>query len=434
MGVIAAAAGAIAGAIASAATAIASVVSSIVSWVVGAVGSIVSAIGSAIGSVVGVIVEAATAVYDFVASAVSAITGTVAADAAFVGGEVASTASMYGYYVGSMVAYYFSSLVSYASTIYSVVSTLYETLHLDTVMKVHNIAYMVSDDYRSTVNKIYDEIGEVSRVLGYGAEFLGLVFRDARNIILDVSAVAGRKYDLAEVAWMEELHKYFHKFADNVDRYRANPGQLFWDIDQWMIRSNVDTKAAIFQSLYTNLMSVTELIRGTVETVDKFREDLGKLIADLPSFIRKEVEPMLGPILEEYDKFIKIDYKPTMTRFDRIMGTIVAQQKEQTTEVDGLVNRLKRPGDYLSEIERFPKAERERQEKQVAEIASKPYDEQASEVAESLKPRIYRLNRIAEALKKELPPIEWEAGEVVTPQRPAKTPIEPRKTWFVGEF
>lgn len=434
MGVLGAIAGAIAGAVATAATAVVSAVVSVITWVVGIIGEIISVIGAVIGEVVGAVVEAATAVYEFLSGAVSAITGTVAGDYAVVAGETISTASMYGYYVGSMAVYYWGAISAYVSTIYSVASSLYNTLHLSTVMKVHNIAYLVSDDYRSTVNKIYDEIGEVSRVLGYGSEFLGLVIRDARNVVLDVSAIAGRKYDLGEVAWLQELNRYFNKFAATAEKYRANPGQVFWDVDHWLVKPNIDTKASIMQAIYVNLMNVTEALEGTVQFVSKLRDDVSKLIEDLPEFIRKEVEPIIGPIIAGFDEFISDTYKPTMATFNSVMATLNEQQKRATTSVDGLIDRLKRPGDYLSEIDRLPKAERDRQVKKVADIATEPYVQQAREVSESMRPRIYRLAKITAALKREFPPVEWAAGELTTPSRPAKTPVAPRETWFVGDY
>jgi len=60
-----------------------------------------------------------------------------------------------------------------------------EAIHYDTLLKIHEIAYIVSGDYRVQVNKIYGRIAEVSEALGLGAQFINLALRNARAITLD---------------------------------------------------------------------------------------------------------------------------------------------------------------------------------------------------------------------------------------------------------
>ena len=103
-------------------------------------------------------------------------------------------------------------------------------------------------------------------------------------------------------------------------------------------------------------------------------------------------------------------------------------------DLKGIIDRLKRPGDYLAEIDDMPVGMRRRQEDIVEDIATRGYRRKAEETGRGASREYQGFLKVLEALKKEYPPPPYEIVEAEAPLRPAGVPVKPRDTWFVGEY
>jgi len=403
---------AIGSAVASAATAVAAVVA-----------TAATAIASAAAAVAAWVWSGITAAYTFVAEAV--------ADIAFgwsVAGEVyAGTTSL----VGTSL---FTQVAAYAHCLVLGFAEFLEAIHFTTLLSIHEIAYIVSNDYRAMWSKVYSEFGEVSYALGYSADFLNIIIRDSRNVVLDAAAMMGQSYDLAEVTWIKSFQGYLKVFSDQASKYTKNPAAVFYDIDRMLTKPAIDNKAGIMQMTFQTIDSAIKFVRTGIEQTDKLRVDLGKLVSDLPHQIRDEIKPWFDKVTKDFADWIQTEYRPSLKIIDGVINALGIQQEVQRKETRDLVNRLRRPGDYLKEIDDFTEDERRRQEREISEIAFRTSAEESENWVRATNLEATKLVEEGRILRAPTERAAWEIYEVEVPERPAGAPVEPRETWFVGDF
>lgn len=399
-------------AVASAATAVAAVVATVATAVASALAPIIAWVWSGITIVYTAVAEALT---EFAAGWAFTV------DAGFQGLSVAGESFFLqvGAYAGSLV-YYFGAFL--------------EAIHFSTLLSIHEIAYIVSDDYRAMWTKVYKELGSVSYALGYSADFLNIIIRDSRNVVLDASAMMGQKYDLAEVTWIKSFQGYMKVFSDQASKYTKNPGAVFYDIDRMLTKPAVDNKAGIMQTVYQTIDSTIKFTKTTVDEVDKLRVDLGTLVSHLPQSARDAVKPMLDKITKGWDEWIRVDYRPSLKVIDGVIKSIGIEQSVVAARQKSLADRLKKPSTYLKEIYDRPSYEWPSEEKVVGDIAARSYSKESQENYQATQPEREEFLSLTGLLERERPKVEWAIPEVKVPERPAGTPIEPRKTWNVGDY
>lgn len=387
--------------------------------------------------IAGMVDEATKVTKEEIIDAIPIVIGTIY-DILRLYGDVAKTLAAY---IPMMGLFLLPTIIQHWGTIWEVGKSLYQSvkgfldaIHFQTMMKVHNIAYTLSADYRNFVNRIYKQISLYSEAIGLGPHTVTLLLRDARDIVLDTSNMLGRSYDLSEISWLGTFNDTMQKIADRTDVYRDNPERIFTDIDLWVTRPHADLRAGTMSNVLTFVGRSVEEIDKIVTGVDRVRDDIGSLIHHLPDDIRKYVEPMLEPIFEKYDEFIEVDYRPAMTKIDEIIEVLSEEKDQIRGDMGDLLDRLKKPGDYISEIDAFPDDERIPQEVIVGDIAGRVAREEIEAFDEVDADLIIELHKRRSILEKEYPPPEWFVGEVVTPHRPADVDVEPRKTWFVGDY
>jgi len=309
-----------------------------------------------------------------------------------------------------------------------------EVIHFSTLLQIHQVAYILSGDYREMMSHVYDEIAEVSVALGLGSGYLILLHRNARNVILDVSGMMGRSYDLAEITWLQQYSDYLKKFNERVNIYKTNPGMILHDVDEYLVKPAADLKGAVVSNIILTIDSTVAVMKDTVTDVSKLRTDLGQLISDLPPKIRSETKPFFDEVFLKYDDWIREDYKPAIKVFDQLIGALKVEQDTHRQNIGGLVDRLKRPADYLLELDNFDLDLKREQEDSIHELSSRTYMRQAYDVRSDIGPVTFAFQKLAEALTVSIPPPEWKIPEKIEPGRPARTPVEPRETWDVGDY
>ena len=399
-----------------------------------AVASAVAAVAVVVATVVSTIAAALAAIGSVIAGAVSAVVGGIATAI----GDIAIGFSVYSEGIWAIADFagtsFFTQVGAYAAALTTSFGSFLETIHFKTLLAVNNIAYLVSEDYRAMMSNVYSKMGEVSYALGYSADFLNLVIRDARAVVLDVGAMTGKKYDVGEVTWLKSFQDYLKVFSDQAHKYEKNPAAVFADIDRVLVKPAIDTKAGAMQTVYGSIESTIGGLKATVESVDKFRKDLGKLVSDLPHQIRDQVKPMIDGVFKYWDDWIRVDYKPTLKVMDGVINALGFQQAADRSKHYDLLKRLSRPGDYLKEIDGLSQEDRKIQEREISEIAFRTSAEESEKWAKLTQIRIRELKLSGEALREPRERPSWEIFEVETPERPAGAPVEPRETWFVGEF
>jgi len=263
------------------------------------------------------------------------------------------------------------SIVGYIDVLTAGFKTFLEAIQFRLIMSMHQIAYLISGEYRQAVSKIFGQIAEVAAAIGIGATFFHLALRDSRNLILSTSAMMGMKYDMADIAYMQSLKTYLTDFATNIHRYENDPAQMLWDMDQMITRPAIDAHGSTMQVVYSSVERLFEGVRAFGEDLTKVRGDLVRLIYDLPGAMTTQIRPWFDKAIESFDKFIKLTYDPAMKVISAGFAAVGAQIGAHETELRSTAARLARPGKYLSEVNNLPEDERKTDELIIGELASR---------------------------------------------------------------
>jgi hypothetical protein len=412
MGEIIIGAGAILSAILSAAASVAGAVMAVVSWVVNAAVAVASAVYAAAAAVY-------TAISGTIASAYSAIAGWVGSAISAVSESLIVAWEYIGYYV---------------LTIQEGFAAFLEVIQFDLILTVHEIAYLVSEEYREMITAVWREISEVSKALGFAPEVLNLAFRNSRALVLSASALMGKSYDIAEITWLNSFNEYMEEFAALAHKYENDPAALYYDLDKWLIKPAVNVAADMSRTILQTMKDVIGTLDITLTKINEFRTDIDKLIAGMPSAIRVEMLPLIKPLEKAFDEFILYNYEPTMEAVKGLTDKITEGLNTHEERMGSLVDRLKKPGDYLGEIDRLSYEERLEQEDRVSEISTRPYRRQIEVGEVRAQTEFEEFLKMLEALKVEITPPPYHVEEAPGPIRPALAPAVPRNTWFVGDF
>jgi len=325
-------------------------------------------------------------------------------------------------------------LAAAISALSTELTTIATALHLKTVLQIHNVAMLLSEDYRKFWQDFYAELAKVSKALGYDAYYLALVFRNSRSLIIDSATAMGMSYDEANMVWLDKFDKYLVTFSKNAEKYADNPEALFHDIEQYLEKDVVNNKTTFVAKLVTSISEVALVADATVKDLIIIRKDIDTLIRDLPDNISAQILPHVDRFFTGFDDFINDAYYPFKLDLEDRLKLFGIELGKGSENIVQMLKRLSKPADYLLEIDAMPDKYRLDQEAKITELVTRSLVAESAAVQVIANPIYMELKAIGEALRvtTELP--EWSVPEIPTPSRPAGVPVEPRITWFVGDY
>jgi len=315
-------------------------------------------------------------------------------------------------------------LASYAQTVYAGWQELATALHLKLLFQIHQIAYMVSEDYRKVMEQVFKQVSTVSEIMGFGTLGMNLLFQNVRTTVMDVSTSMGASYDIAEIKWLSTYNEMLKDVNAQATFYSHNPHALMWAIALSTEKPGYDAKGATVRGIMQGIESALTLVKTTVEGAEKIRKDLTKLVADLPDVIRKQWMPEINRLNKWADDFVKLNYDPAMKAVDaafKSVGNDLGYQKKKAAE---LADRLKRPGKYIAEIETLEPKDRIDDSKTIARVVDYAYEETINDLV----PLIETSRKIIdEDIAEGVPPI----SEIAPETQPRELTV-PTATHFGG--
>jgi len=323
---------------------------------------------------------------------------------------------------------------AFASSIADSFKAMLTAIHFDTLVRVHHVLEIVSPNYRELLRSVYGEISKVSEALGFGPHFLSLALQNMRTLVLDASSLFGRGYDMGEIQWLNSFQGYLSKFSAATYRYANDPEALFFDMARWVEKPMLDNKGSFIEGLIITVERTTEAVEGFVDDLTTVRDDFDRLVLQLPENIREHVEPLVRPYLEKFDNFKEANYDPFEKEINRLLDAVEVEQKAHRERMDDIIERLKKPGDLLEDIDRLSLAERLLQEDKISAIANRSLT-RGSETGTPFRDQAIKgLLGIREAFTEQRERPSWYVEEMEMPSRPAGAPVKERKTWFVGDY
>jgi len=224
------------------------------------------------------------------------------------------------------------------------------------------------------------------------------------------------------------------KFQGAAYRYRDNPEAVLFDLSRWVEEDAINLKGAFMGKLITDVSNVVEKTGEIIGNIVTVRADINALVMGLPEKISRQIDDAISPYVSKFDDFITDTYDPYKREIDGIIGGLKEYQDELGKRAVELAERLKKPADYLLEIDYMPEDERLDQERKIADISTREYHRDVDAFTPLSEPASAELEQIREALKIALPMPMSFPEEMEGPQRPQGVKAEPRKTWFVGDY
>ena len=326
------------------------------------------------------------------------------------------------------------ALVAFTDVMGAGFSAFLAAIHYETLLGIHNIAELVSPTYRDVLGKIYGEISKVSDALGYGPYFLLLLTQNSKRLVQDVSSTFGMEWDLSEVQWLSTFQGYMTKFSGAAYKYRDNPEALLFDMGRWVETDAVNAKGSFMGNLTKTLDNVVKDVENFVGDLVTIRDDVNKMVAQLPEKISKQIGEAISPYISKFDDFITDTYDPYRKEIDRLVDGVKEIQDAQRLRMLSLADRLKKPADYLLEIDDLDEEARLDQERKLADLSTREYGRDVAGFIEYAGPADMELRKIREAFKHVgLMPLGFPE-EMPSPVRPSTVNAIPRATWFIGDF
>lgn len=409
--------------------------------VVDAVGEAVGDVVDAVGDVVSGVVDAVTDVISDAVSAVADVVSDIGVMNIIAVGIGVSMIPGVGAALSSALSSMTGLTSSTISTISSTISSFTSAIHLKTIMSIHHIAFILSEDYRSAIMSITDDIAEMSNAILGDHEYMMLALNNARSIVLDVQGIMGREFDAGQVAWLRNMSNFLGKWKTKlrenrelIDRYRENPALIFTDLDEHIIKPQIDLLGQSQQGLWGSLDSAVSTIDKTVTDLNTLRGDVNRFVRDLPGDIKNDILPVIDDVNSRIDSFLSEKYYPWRDNTNDILAILQNKEKTHKRRIEDIIGRMKYPGNVLADIDHLPPDERWDQANKVQNTANIVAQEQSEALAGEAEELEKELERIEEALD-----APTKAPEVLRKEPEAPAPLPGREskkpdTWFVGDY
>ncbi len=402
-------------------------------------------IGSAIVAAITAVAAAIGPILVAIGAAVAAVAAMVVTVSIFVVESIIVAFTWFGSQVVANIGWLVDWMTTHSKNVYTTVAAyikstadtfqaILEIIHFKTILQVHSIAQIVSPQYRAMMVKVYDAISKASDALGLGPMFMTLAIQNTRNLVLDVTAMFGQKYDLGQVSWLGTLNNYLDHFNTKIEKYRLNPEAVFWDLAELIERPAQDAKGAFQQGIISGLDTALDFASKMGTGLARIGIDIVKLHEDLPAFI-KNVIPDPGEVFwTNFDGFLQQHYLPMVTELQNEIGSWNADLQASQQTVSGLVDQLRKPGDLIKNIDALPTYEREDQDRILADFSNRRLGRLVDSLMPALslsKQKLESNARIPIPPPQGLPILSYEpqSGSV-----PGVGATAQRGSWFVGDY
>lgn len=194
-----------------------------------------------------------------------------------------------------------------------------KTIHFKTILAVHQVAMLVSPQYRAMMQRIFHSLSEYSKAIGMGPAFIDLAIRSTRTLVLDVTGASGHSYDMSQLVWLTELDGFMKTLATNSKRYADNPFLIFTDLEEDIERRYGNVHGSTESSALLVIEGLLKGVGKAAADIDKIDKDLLKLLNDLPAFVKSHIDPAIFNVLRTIDGFIAGEFLPKMSSINGVI-------------------------------------------------------------------------------------------------------------------
>lgn len=405
--------------------------------IVGVGAAIISAVSAAAAAVASVIVAIAAALYAAVIWIAGAVIGLFAGLTAGVlnvmgvlSAQTLATICVSLGSVSSIAGTVYFTAASWVATLAGWFKTFLDVIHFKTLKTIHDIAYIVSADYREYVNKIYGKIAEFSQAISGDAFYAVQLLQNARAVVLSTSSMLGRPYDLGEVTWIHEFENILTKVQQQAEVYKENPYELINDLNDVVMKPSYDLQGEVWSGIFETIDVTIKILDRNADNIARVTKDFQKLVADLPESLRNQVSASVMDAIHHVDQFMVQEYQPTITKIQGALNVVQRDKVHTDSNLKGLVDRLKNPADYLREIDNQGKSEQLKSFELIADYSTRIYRQPVEAWREFAEPYTADFMKVKEIVEKPKIEPEWTVKEEPLPSKALAVPSTGRASPF----
>lgn len=410
---------------------------------------IIGGVGLLIGGTIG---GAVTAVTALVAGVVTAVTATVAAITASVLTAVSGIGVVMSNIIGGVSSLLPVNLISIetklafstavtSGNIFATVQTIgvmfqqfLTAIHFTTLKKIHDIAFLVSNEYRVMIRKVWGEIAKFAEAVELPAGYLETAINTARIVVMDVSGFLGRSYDLAEVTWLTDFKNLLGTIEDKASQYRKNP-QIIWDdLNSLIIKPAIDNKARVQQNVFSTIESIIAFGEATIEDLgalkNRWTTDLDLLPFKWSADIKTRTDVLWGDLQSWRNEI----YLPVINNISSLIDIMYIKQTENKAKLNSLFKDLSLPGDYLSIIDKLSHTQKMIQEDKINSVSQRAFNRDTKEWSESIEDTDSSFEMVTKIMEFKQPPSMLPYKEIQGLITPIGKQKHTQNTWYVGDY
>jgi hypothetical protein len=308
-----------------------------------------------------------------------------------------------------------------------------EAIHFKELLAIHEIAYILSSDYRQMIDKVFSEIAKFSEEVFGTSWALTMILQNSRQLIYSVTTTLGFPVDIAEVEFIQYLDTTLQKVTDKAGTYRSNPEQIFYDVTEWIYRPVQEKYSEGNKGIILALEGVIEGVDKVAQNVFEINEQTQAVVAYLPEPLRGTLQETLEPIDERISSFRYDIYEPKMKQFEEALTTQQIRNAEIKTSMSALTQRLVDPTKYFKEIDLKPPSVRIPEKQDLRITLNEDVLQDDEQDTRTLDKAIVEREEI-KTLEEIALPVAPPAPEILKlePKEPEKKTFTPG--WFVGDY
>lgn len=323
---------------------------------------------------------------------------------------------------------------TYGDTAKEYVNSFLDYIHFDTLKDLHDIGYIVWEDYREVINEFYKGVSEWSGALGLDASFVTLALSDARNLIMDVGSLTGHSYDINELTWVNELTGFMQEVEKKSSDYEENPGYFLIDLQQWFDADYVQAKSSFQLNLFGVIKEAAGFITDNTTKLEKLKEDLEQAVLHLPESISRPIYEKLDKGFKAFDSLIEDTINPTLVKLEGVGEVLSGHANRTEGHLDVIDNLMANPGTLLTNINQLPEIQRLEQEAQISEISTRGFSTEAQVRNKEIDDSDKELDLIADALIKDRKPLDFLSLEYEGTPKTRRKAYGVFTSWQVGDY
>jgi hypothetical protein len=401
-------------------------------------GGAITAAVSAIAAVVATVITAASIILSAI---VATVTATIVGIASTVSSILAGVASMLPINLVSLETKFLWAEALATKDLFMMVqvigmgfSEFLTAIHFATMLKVHNIAFLVSDKYRAMMRNVWGELARFAEAVELPAGYLEAAINTARVVVLDVSGFMGRPYDLGEITWLNDFQILLKRIESKAQNYRRNP-QIIWDdLNELIVKPAIDNKARAQQEVFTTIENIITYGEETIQNLENLRYKLRDDLNKLPFQWAEDIVQKTDLVWSKFESWRNELYLPVIGRITEVIDALHVKQTENKNNLNQLFRDMSNPGDYLQTIDRLPVMQRTIQEDKIREVSTRSVERAADNWQEKVDAETITMDKILQALEFIPTPSALPYKETPGLVAPIGGQIKNQKSWFVGEY